>query len=266
MIRCVAGIVVGVALSAAADGITWKKAVPVRDGFLQCSRAKTATSNLIAVDGGKEYDVSGTFMREGRIGLLYFCLAPYDADRRRIERFQVANLAGTESVLARPAAAGDSVILIEDGSKWQTAFDRNVRKPYVAFGADHSGLFRDLPNRTVSKLTRIHRTEDAGLWQVGLMTPCARDYPAGEKLRLHHGGGGLMNIRLVPENEMPMGQAKRLDATIAGERLSGAGESSGDGAFWRGAKYVQFYIMPATGELLFRDVKITEAGGAGDGE
>lgn len=251
--------VLGLILEVSADVVTWKNAVPAEDGFLLCSRPKTATSNLIEVDSGKEYDVSGTFMREGRIGLLYFCLIPYDAGRQRIEPFHVAGLPGTETALARASEDGDSTIAVQDASKWGAIFDRSSPKPFVAFDVDSSGLFGDLPNRSVSRVTTIARVEGKSIWQVGLMTPCTKDYRAGTKVRLHHGGGGIMNIRLLPEDEMPMGQEKKLDGTIGGERLSGVGKSNRDGAFWRGTKYVRFFIMPLTGELLFKDVEIVEA-------
>ena len=84
----------------AQEGLTWEKAVPGDDGFLMCLRARTATSSFIEVDAGTEYDVTGTFMRNARIGLLYFCLLPYDRDKQQIQRFHVDNLAGTESTMA----------------------------------------------------------------------------------------------------------------------------------------------------------------------
>ena len=54
-----------------------------------------------------------------------------------------------------------------------------------------------------------------------------------------------------------MGQAKRLTATLSGERLSGVGRDERARAFWRGTRYVQFFIMPLNGELLFKGVRIT---------
>ena len=250
-------IVLGMIFSAAAEVTTWKNAAPEDGGFMRCSRPKTATSNLIQVDSGKEYDVTGTFMCSSRIGLLYFCLIPYDVDRKQIQRFHVAHVPGSERTLAHAAEAGESIITVGDGGSWKAAFDRSGRKPYVAFGADHSGLFRDLPNRNVSMVKGVRKLGEKGLWEVELSTACTKDYPAGTGVRLHYGSGGLMNVRLVPEGEMPMGQAKRLDATISGERLSGVGREDRAQAFWRGTRYVQFFIMPLTGELLFKGVRIT---------
>lgn len=252
-------ILLGLIFSASAEVTKWKNAVPADDGFMRCSRPKAATSNLIKVDSGKEYDVTGTFMCSGRIGLLYLCLVPYDADRKQIQRFHVAHIPGSERTLAQAAEAGESIITVRDGGPWKAVFDRNRRKPYVAFDADHSGLFRDLPNRNVSMVKGIRELGDNGSWEVELRTPCTKDCPAGTGVRLHHGSGGLMNVRLVPEDEMPMGQAKRLDATISGERLSGVGREDRAQAFWRGTRYVQFFIMPLTGELLFKGVRITAA-------
>jgi len=252
-------LVLGMVLSASAEVTTWRNAEPTDGGYIRCARRKAATSNLIEVDPGKEYDVTGTFMCSTRVGLLYFCLTPYDADRKRIERFHVAPVPGSERILVRAAQAGESTIAVKDGGPWKTAFDRSRRKPYVAFGADHSGLFRDLPNRNVSMVKAIRKLGGKGLWAVELRTPCAVDWPAGTGVRLHHGSGGLMNVRLLPEDEMPMGQAKRLEATISGERLSGTGREDRAQAFWRGTRYVQFFIMSLTGELLFKGVRITAA-------
>ena len=237
--------------------VQWKRVITADEGFLAATRSKQALSELIPVDINIEYVVSGEFKHDNPITFLYFCMIPYDKNRKKIQPFHVANIPGTDMSLAGACKAGDSAISIKDGAKWKAAFDKNRRKPYVAFNADHEGTFSDLPNSNTVQMTKIEKAGDA--WTVTLKSPCIKDYPGGTKLRLHYGSGGIMMLALVPEKDFPIGPLKKISVTISGERLSGVGKNNKDEAFWKGTKYVQFFIMALKNKVLFKNISIKES-------
>lgn len=246
------GLAVGVK---AEEEIKWKRVSPADNGFLI---ANMATSNLIPVDVDKEYIVSGEFLSNKPTGrFLFFCLIPYDKDKKKIQRYNVNNIPGTDMTLTAACKLGATTITIKDGAKWKTVFDKSSRKPYIVFDVDHEGTFKDLPNSNVSKMKKIENVD--GNWKVELSTPCIKDYPAGTKLRLHQGTSGMMYVALVPEKNFPIGTVKKISAAISGERLSGVGKGNKDEAFWKGTKYIQFFIMVLKNKVLFKNINIKEA-------
>jgi hypothetical protein len=237
--------------------VKWQRVQLADDGYFMATRNKSAISELIPVDPEKEYVVSGEFKHDKPIGLLYFCIMPYDKDQLRIQRHHVANIPGTEMTLAKEYKAGDTSIIIKDGTKWKTIFDKERRKPYIAFNADHEGTFKDLPNVNTIHMAGIKN--ENGEWKVDLKTPALSDYPAGTKLRLHKGSGGMMYESLLQEKDFPAGTVKEITANISGERLSGVGGSKCE-SFWKGTRFIKFFIMELKGNpLLFKNISIKEA-------
>jgi len=249
-------VVFGLTVGVKAEGeIKWKRASPADDGFLT---TKMATSNLIPVDVDKEYIVSGEFLSNKPIGqFLFFCLAPYDKDKKKIQRYNVSNIPGTDMTLTAACKSGATTITIKDGAKWKAVFDKISRKPYIVFDVDHEGTFKDLPNSNISKMKKIENVD--GSWKVELSTPCIKDYPTGTKLRLHRSNSGMMYVALVQVKNFPIGTVKKISATISGERLSGVGKGNKDEAFWKGTKYVQFFIMVLKNKVLFKNISIKES-------
>lgn len=241
----------------AEEKLKWKRVEAADDGFMLIKRGY-ATSNLIPVDVDVEYVFSGEFLRKDSIGPnLYFCLIPYDKNKKQIEVWNVGNVPGSETTLAKACKAGDTTLTIKDaGAKWKTAFNATRRKPYVAFDVDNEGTFTDLPNSNLIKMEKLDNAD--GIWTIKLKTPCKKDYPAGAPLRLHVGVGGMMMLALLPEKKFPIDEVKKITVTVSGERLSGVGKNNKDEVFWKGTKYVQFYILVLKNQLLFKNISVKE--------
>lgn len=215
---------------------------------------KTLTQNIesaeaIPVDTAKTYKISGWFKSaDDKKTNLYFGLMPLDADKKQIQVSFVNVLAGSEAELAEPCKAEDTILKVKDASKWIIK-DKYNR---VAFEADNSGAFKDLPN---SKITSsIVKVEQKGnLWEVTLEKPCGKAYPANTPVRIQRDGGTYMYPVLSMNFQSP--DWKEFTAQVKGLAKSGGPAAQ----FWPGTKFVKIIILPLNGGMFyFDDLKFEE--------
>lgn len=111
----------------------------------------------------------------------YLGVSPYDAEGKQILSCHFSFVKGSETELAEPCKATDTVVKVKDASKW-----RNHKHFVIAFGAKDDKS--DLPNRNVSSgIQNIEKKDD--IYEITLDKPIGKDYPAGTKVREHQMGG-----------------------------------------------------------------------------
>ena len=110
-----------------------------------------------------------------RVGIL-----PLDKDKKVIEFVTSHPKRNTDTVLAKAAAAGDTFIIVKDGSGWE-------RNAQVAYNTKPD--LSDLPNKNIIAQNPqiIEKTEDG--WKITFIKPVGIDLPAGTAVRQHHLGG-----------------------------------------------------------------------------
>ncbi len=135
------------------------------------------------IDPSKNYFLSA-WMKYAEPGStqpnMYIGFIAYDKNGRLITSQSVHNFRDTLTVLTKPAKAGDSKIVIGNGANWKAA-----NYACVAFNADSTGQFKDLPNYDCSSLGISKVTRQGEHWVVELKTPLKKDYPVGTVVREH---------------------------------------------------------------------------------
>ena len=153
-----------------------------KKAFLVKNHRAITSKKKFKIDPDKYYVVSVWVKAVGeKPSFAYLGIKPLDDKGRYISSQHVSAHPGTITELAAPCKAGDTVIKIKDGSKWK------AHKHYVAafnVEADKS----DLPNRNVSDgIKSVEKKDD--YYEVTLLKPLKKAYPAGTKVREHRMGG-----------------------------------------------------------------------------
>ncbi|NCU32444.1 MAG: hypothetical protein EOM23_05835 [Candidatus Moranbacteria bacterium] len=207
------------------------------------------SSELIPVDTTKTYKISGWFKSaDDKKTNLYLGLMPLDADKKHIQCVFVNALPGSETELAEPCKAEDTVLKVKDASKWVIKNKYN----HVAFETDNSGAFKDLPN---SKITSsIVKVEQNGtVWDLTLEKPCGKAYPANTPVRIQRDGATYMYPVVNANFQSP--EWKEITGQVKGLGKSGTSGLQ----FWPGTKYVKVIILALNGGMFyFDDVKFEE--------
>jgi len=211
----------------------------------------------IPVDSNSEYRLTGWFKsgndkaNQVKLGLLLF-----DENKRSIDSTSVYVLEGSETVLAAEAQNGGTIIKVKDASTWEPLFQK--KQLTVAFDADDSGEYTDLPNRNCYAVTGLE--EKNGAWEVTLAKPISADFVAGTKVRAHR-----TSIHYTYAFEMKDHLAEWTEGSgvINPMVKSGAPQN----AFWPGTKYVQILILAnwqqKSGEVLqFGKISLEKVGPA----
>jgi len=196
--------------------------------------------------------LTGWFKSAGAApGLIYFGYAPLDKKKQGIGSYHVLCAAGTETTLAEPCKKEDTVIKVTTGSKWKTGIHY-----CVAFEADDSGQFTDLPNRKVTGLgvTRVENQGDC--WAVHLKRKCGRSCPAGTKVREQQASNTFL---YNAASRKPAGMEwTQFTGRIKGVAKTGIPVNQ----WWPGTKYAQILILANFNqgkefELMVDDVTLT---------
>lgn len=135
----------------------------------------------IAIDLKKKYQISMECrLAPGAKNSAHFYFAPvcFGKDGKVLDPAPQRPVAGSDTVLAAPAAKGAKVIKVKDGSKWQ------LRWGYVAF--DTKAKYADLPNNNLVAIASIKK--NGNVWEIALKAPLAKAYPAGASVRNHRSG------------------------------------------------------------------------------
>ncbi len=148
-----------------------------------------ATSKPFPVDPAKKYKLSGKIRAvPGTVGEnFYFGFIPLDAKGRQIASEQVnVKTKGTDTELAAPVKAGDTVVKVKDASKWDAA------SPWFVIAFNTKDDYSDLPNRELAQIVEKKIEKKGDVWEVTLKKPAAKDYPAGTKVRQQRYGATYM--------------------------------------------------------------------------
>ncbi len=113
---------------------------------------------------------------DGR-GIVYAGFLCFDKDGKQIRPQEVVTEAGSETVLAADAAAGDSFLRVKDASHWKLSGPPK----YIAFNAKSDR--GDLPNRSVIPITGVKKAGEE--WVVALKQPLREAFRKGTAVRLH---------------------------------------------------------------------------------
>jgi len=216
--------------------------------------AMVLSREFIPIDPDKTYTLTGWFKSVGTgPSLLYLGYVPYDEKKRRISAVHVRYIPGSETSLFEACDKTDTLIKIVDGAKWQTM--RHVR---IAFEADDSGNYEDLPNRKLSTpgITKVENMGDH--WEIHLKKPCAQSYAAGTKVREHMSGGAY--IYNAAGNKKVPAEWTKYTGRIKGMAKTGMARRQ----WWRGTKYARIlllanYKQSKEFELLADDISMTES-------
>jgi len=193
----------------------------------------TVKGEFHTVDPNKRYTLTGWFKSVGKEpSNLYLGFMCFDADKRLIASEQVGVVGGTETLLYEECKKEDTVIKVEHAFKWK----ENPRV-CVAFDADDSGRYRDLPNRNLSGFGIIKLDEKDGYWEVRLNEPCGRAYPAGTKVREHSAGPAYLYCAAAAQ-AVPA-EWTQYSGSVMGLSEAGAGNAR----WWPGTKYAKFVAL-----------------------
>jgi hypothetical protein len=188
---------------------------------------------LITVDPNKRYELTGWFRSVGaEPSKICFGYALFDADKKPITAEQVSVVLRTETTLFAPCKKEDTVLKVAAGAHWQPN-----AQACVAFEADDSGKYNDLPNRSLSPLgiAKVEAKDDC--WQVVLKAPCGRDCPAGTKVREHLSGPAYLFAAAA--GQVVPATWTQSTGYVYGVATAGAGST----LWWPGTKYARVVIL-----------------------
>jgi hypothetical protein len=222
--------------------------------FQVLNRKLVHSTGKIPIDNQAKYTLSAKFKSGNcKKNRVYFGLLMFDANKKPICPGNVTVEPKSETVLTVPCKKGDTVIQIKDASKWQDVFKK--RRLVVAFGADDSGDYKDLPNSKISsKVIKLEKKKD--FWTATLEKPLDFNFPAKTVVRAHYDCSHYMYIMAFYKN------LKKWTKYSGVVRPAGSHGSPGR-RFWKGAKFVQVLILANWGqkngrELLVSNISFTK--------
>ncbi len=243
----------------AADGLNnWvniEKAVDGGPAGAKCfsvTGSKLVNSNeFIPVDAKREYQFTG-WLKSGdnKENQVYAGLLLFDENKRQISGASVTPLAESETVLATEAKKGETVVKVKDASKWEPLLPR--KQLTIAFDADCSGEYKDLPNFKCYSVTQMEKKD--GFWALTLEAPLGTDFGLETKVRAHYTCGHYMYVFAMKKNLADW--TKYSDAIKPVVKTGSPGNT-----FWPGTKYVQVLILANWGQkdgetLLFSNISL----------
>ena len=205
------------------------------------------TKGRIPVDPAKKYRISFEYrLAPGSKPVPNFYLGPvgFDAKGAKVVSSTQNVAAGSDTVLAEAAKAGDTVIKIKNGSKWA------VKWSFAAF--DTKPDLSDLPNTDLVSIKAVEKTGD--VWSVTLARPLKKDYAAGTNVRNQRAGA---TYRYVVYSKVPAEWTK-VDAVIQGAAREGA---PGYARKWRlGTTQtgLAFFTLADGGDVEIRNLVLEE--------
>lgn len=230
----------------AADGLNnWKNVQKIADGGPDGAKCFEVTGStqinsmaLIPVDAQSEYKLTGWFKSgSGKENQIYAGLLLFDGNKNVINSTSVNAADQTDAVLASEAKKGDTVVKIKDASKWGRLF--KDKRLVIAFDADNSGEYKDLPNYKFRVVTNLVNKD--GVWEATLEIPLYENYAADTKVRAHWLSGHYMYAFSMKKN--------LADWTKYSGAIKPATKFGADGnTFWPGTKYVQVLILANWGQ------------------
>jgi hypothetical protein len=208
-------------------------------------------TQLIPVDPAKEYTLSMMLKSGGEIANkeVHVGLACFDAEEKLIVAQTVNRLDDTETELLADASPGDTVLKVKKADLWKA-----VPIGFVAFNADDSGQFMDLPNYALSPMGIKTVTNKGDFWEIELAAPMTRSFSAGTKVRQHMAGNKYLFCTVI-------NKAIPKDWKQFSGKATGTSNRVSNSQFWPGTRYVQVVILPGaeSGQRLIVDnIKLEE--------
>lgn len=204
------------------------------------------STDFISVEHNKIYKLSGMFKSgANKAEKLYFGYAPYSSKKESISRQSVIHIKNTETELVKECNIGDTVVYIKNAKNW-------VKNGNIAFDIDDSGNYSDLPNFNLS--SKIFKITKAGeFWEIELLKPLEKVYPAGTKIREHYNDGtGTYIYSAALLAEVPDKWTEYNTVNMLG-----------DGELYKHMKYVKILLMcniakSKDSKLDFKNIKLQE--------
>ena len=211
--------------------------------------SKTAFS----VDPAKKYVISGEFRFLGTVPRSFNAgFMPLTSKNQSISSGNIDAVAGTETVLAAEAKAGDTAIKVADAAKW------NNRRAACAVVFDALDNYADFPNFSCVGMKTGSVKKNGGVWEIELAKPLAKAYAAGTRVRQHLFGGTFIYSISKTRKELS-GDWQKFSGTVTGR----TGHTRSDKAFWPCTAKVRVIVLASGGSddtvLEFRDLKVEEA-------
>ncbi len=162
------------------------------DGVFSCkgNYAILMSAEIFPVDPSKKYRISGKFRAKPGTepAVLYFGYVPHDGKNAAIASASVNWFPNTETQLAEPAKAGETVLKVKDASKWNMKANHGV----VAFNVKPD--FSDLPNSDIADAVPGKIENKGDVWEITLKAPLKKAYEKGTAVRQQtHGGTYIYN-------------------------------------------------------------------------
>jgi hypothetical protein len=211
------------------------------------------SNKMYKIDAEKTYVLSGWFKSiGGNPSRLYFGFMPLDKNKKNIGSRTITVEPKTETVLAADCKPDDTVIKIKDGSKW-----RKHKYCVIAFNADLSGEYKDLPNTNITKAGIVNVEKEGDIWAVTLSKPCGKAFPAGTPVREHRSASSYQYS--AASNKKVPAEWTKYSGTVKGISLINTPTKQ----FWAGTAYVRILILANyqakdDETLLFDDIKLEE--------
>lgn len=241
-------------LNAPEDFMTPKRVANGDDGMVvKGSNFVLLSSKSLTLDPAKKYKISGNFRLKGgeATGLVYLGLAPFDAEGKQIPPVSVNVTPKSDTVVAKAAAEGDTVIYVKDASKWDM---KNVYG-YIAFNTKPD--YSDLPNRDIIAVPQGNIKQNGDVWEITLKTPLTKAIPEGTGVRQQLSGASYIYV------------ATKKDLSNEWTSLSGvvSGTVSKHGLYgknlWHGTAAVRVLVMMLGGKkdnvIEMKNITVDEA-------
>lgn len=211
-------------------------------GYMQISSGKQ-----IPIDLKKKYQISMEYrLAPGAKSSANFYFAPicYDKNGKQINAASQYAIAGTDTVLAAPAAKGAKVVKIKNGAKWQVTWG------HVAF--DTKPGYADFPNTSLIYIDNIKKNGD--VWDVTLKAPLPKAYPAGTAVRNHRSGAGQRYVLYTA----PKAEWQKVSRVFTGAKHE---TQPGSAAAWRigtSKAGIIIFTLNKPVDMEVRNIKIVE--------
>ncbi|MBQ9501507.1 MAG: hypothetical protein IJU70_05060 [Lentisphaeria bacterium] len=229
------------------------KRVEQKDGYFSVSGKQfwVQCMRTFAVDPAKKYTISGEFRFRGTpLKSFYVGLVPLTEKGMGIPPVSIHAEPGTETTLAAPASVGDRILKAADGAKW------NNRFPYPAVAFDVKDDFADVPNYSAVAMKKGSVKKAGDVWEIELVSPLKKAYPAGTRIRQHRFGGAYIYTTAKFKNFS--GEWEKFSGTVTGMTKN----TRSDKQFWPRTAKARLIILTSTGAddsvVEFRNLVVEE--------
>ena len=209
------------------------------------------SKKAVKVDPSVKYRLSMDVRCPGEpVRSLFIGFVPFAKNGRLITSASINTYANSGTELAEDAKAGDTVLKLKDAQKWL----KTTQNSGIAF--DVKDDFSDLPNYVVPLIKKGSIRKSGEVWELELVKPLAKAYPAGCKVRQHIYAGTYLYSKIV----------RNLNAKnwthVSGEISGMQKNTRSDKSFWPATDSVRVLIMTSNTSpesvLEVKNIKLEE--------